>query len=180
MTDEMMNLRALQEKSSDADLLREMIGFTAQRLMELEVEGLTGVGYGEKSVERLVQRNGYRDRTWETAPARSSCASPSCAKAATFLVFWSHEGWPRRRWSCRRLERLNGEIKRRTDVVGIFPNEDAITRLIGALLLEQNDEGAGSRQTRVRAAGAIEPREDSNVDSKLRVDHRGSARPMPT
>jgi putative transposase len=41
MTDEMMNLRALLEKSSDGDLLREMIGFTAQ-LMELEVEGLTG------------------------------------------------------------------------------------------------------------------------------------------
>jgi putative transposase len=40
--------------------LREMIGFTAQRLMELEVEGLTGAAYGEKSPERLAQRNGYR------------------------------------------------------------------------------------------------------------------------
>ena len=43
------------------------------------------------------------------------------------------------------IERVNGEIKRRTEIVGIFPNEASITRLIGAILIEQNDEWAVQR-----------------------------------
>ncbi len=58
--------------------------------------------------------------------------------------------FPREHWtqiaSTNPLERLNGEIKRRSDVVGIFPNEPAIVRLVGALMLEQNDEWAVSRR----------------------------------
>jgi hypothetical protein len=53
-------------KDPGPDLLCEMIGFAAQRVMELEVESLTGASYGDKSAERLVQRNGYRDRDWVT------------------------------------------------------------------------------------------------------------------
>jgi len=53
-----MNLQALVGKSADADFLRELNGFAAQRLMDLEVGSLTGAGYGEKSSERLSQRNG--------------------------------------------------------------------------------------------------------------------------
>ena len=67
MTKDMMALRGLLEKSSDSDLLREMIGFAAERLMELEVGTHTGAALGEKSPARLAQRNGYRDRTWGEA-----------------------------------------------------------------------------------------------------------------
>ena len=66
MTNEMMALQGLLEKTSDADLLREMLGFAAERLMELDVGGKTGAAWGEKSPDRLAQRNGDRDRVWET------------------------------------------------------------------------------------------------------------------
>lgn len=64
MTDVRMALGELLEKGSDADLLREMVGYVAKRLMELDVEGLCGAAHGERSGERENWRNGYRGRAW--------------------------------------------------------------------------------------------------------------------
>ena len=87
MTDEMMSLRTLLEKSSDADLLREMIGFTAHRLMELEMDGLTGADYGERSPDRINQRNGYRDRLWQTRAGTVELRIPKLRKGSYFPGF---------------------------------------------------------------------------------------------
>ena len=87
MTDDMMALRGLLEKSSDAGLLREMIGFTAQRLMALEVEGLTGASHGERSLERINQRNGYRGRAWETRAGTVELKIPKLRKGSYFPGF---------------------------------------------------------------------------------------------
>ena len=84
MTQDMMTLRALLEKSSDADLLREMIGFTAERLMALEVEGLTGAAHGERSADRITHRNGYRDRSWETRAGTVELKIPKLRKGSYF------------------------------------------------------------------------------------------------
>ena len=87
MTDDMMTLRSMLEKGTDADLLREMIGFAAHRLMELEVQGLTGAAPGERSAERLVQRNGYRDRDWETRAGTVELRIPKLRKGSYFPGF---------------------------------------------------------------------------------------------
>jgi putative transposase len=82
-----MDLRELLEKTADTDFLREMIGFTAQRLMELEGETLTGAAHGSRSVDRLTHRNGYRERDWETRAGTVEVRIPKIRKGSYFPGF---------------------------------------------------------------------------------------------
>ena len=87
MTEDKIALRALLEKGSDATFLREMIGFAAERLMALETESLCGAGHGERSAGRRNQRNGYRDRDWETRAGTVELRIPKLRKGSYFPAF---------------------------------------------------------------------------------------------
>ena len=87
MTTPMIDLSDLIEKSTDGDWLREMIGFASQRLMDLEVEGLCGAGFGERSDDRTNHRNGYRDRRWETRAGTVDLKIPKLRKGTYLPAF---------------------------------------------------------------------------------------------
>ena len=87
MTDDRIALRELLEKGSDASFLREMIGFAARRLMELEAEGLCGAAHGERSPERLNQRNGFRERGRQTRAGTVELRIPKLRRGAYFPGF---------------------------------------------------------------------------------------------
>jgi putative transposase len=82
-----MALAELIEKGSDADLLREMIGFVAQRLMDVDAESLCGAGHGERSAERSNSRNGYRERVWETRAGTVPLRIPKLRQGSYFPGF---------------------------------------------------------------------------------------------
>ena len=82
-----MALTELAEKGADIDVLRQMVQFMAQRLMELDVEGRCGAGYDEKSAERLNSRNGYRERTWDTRAGSVELKIPRLRQGSYFPEF---------------------------------------------------------------------------------------------
>lgn len=77
----------LAEKGADSDLLREMIQHIAQRMMEMDVEGLCAAAYGERSPDRANSRNGYRERLWETRAGSIDLKIPRLRKSSYFPGF---------------------------------------------------------------------------------------------
>ena len=71
-----LQLQALLDKGSDHDLLREMMTFVVNRMMDLDVEGITHAAYGERSADRSNSRNGYRERPWHTTVGTVPVAIP--------------------------------------------------------------------------------------------------------
>jgi transposase-like protein len=87
MTEDRLALLELIEKSADADLVREMLGFAAERLMEAEVQARTGAAHGARDPARQVQRNGYRGRVWETRAGRIELEIPRLRRGSYFPSF---------------------------------------------------------------------------------------------
>ena len=87
MTEDRMALQGLLEKASDTEFLRDMISFAAERLMSLEVDALCGAGHGERSEARLTQRNGYRERTWETRAGAVDLRIPKLRRGSYLPCF---------------------------------------------------------------------------------------------
>lgn len=87
MTDDRMAVIELIEQGADSDLVREMLAFAAERMMDLEIEAKTGVPAGARSPERLNHRNGYRERGWDTRAGRIELAIPKLRKGSYFPSF---------------------------------------------------------------------------------------------
>lgn len=87
MTKTSIALTELAEKGGDVDLVRDMLHFIAQRLMDADVEGLCGAPYGERAVPRENSRNGYRERLWETRTGAIDLRIPKLRKGSYFPGF---------------------------------------------------------------------------------------------
>jgi len=87
MTDDKMALMELVEKTDDAELVRELLAYGAQRLMAAEVDQLTGAPAGARSAERTNHRNGYRERPWQTRAGQVDLAIPKLRKGSYFPSF---------------------------------------------------------------------------------------------
>ena len=142
MTEDKIALRELLEKGSDTTFLRDMIGFAARRLMELETDTICGAEHGERSAERRNQRNGYRDRDWETRAGTVELRIPKLRRGSYFPAFLE----PR-----RLAEKALTAVIQEAYVQGIS------TRSVDDLVRTMGMEGIGKSQVS-RLCGEIDER----------------------
>jgi putative transposase len=144
--------------------LRNMLGHCAknqQPMIAAAIRGIFQAESGDEARERLAD---VADRLEATAP---KIARLLLDAEPDLLAFYA---LPREHWSKLRstnpLERVNREIGRRTDVVGIFPNDAALIRLAGALLIEQSDEWLVSRRylSQESLSAILDPEKHPNND----------------
>src|ERR1700693_1606069 len=154
MTDDKIALRTLLEKGSDATFLREMIGFAAQRLMELESEALCGAEHGERSANRRNQRNGYRERDWETRAGSVELRIPKLRRGSYFPGFLE----PR-----RTAEKALTAVIQEAYVQGIS------TRSVDELVKAMGMEGVSKSQVS-RLCGEIDERVKTFLDRPIEGD----------
>ena len=154
MTDDKIALRALLEKGSDATFLREMISFAAERLMQLETETLCGAAPGERSADRTNQRNGYRDRDWETRAGTAELRIPKLRHGSYFPSFLE----PR-----RMAEKALTAVIQESYIQGIS------TRSVDDLVKAMGMEGISKSQVS-RLCGEIEERVGAFLDRPIEGD----------
>ena len=154
MTDDKIALSTLLEKSSDASFLREMIGFAAERLMALETEAICNAVPGERSPERRNQRNGYRDRDWETRAGTVELRIPKLRRGSYFPAFLE----PR-----RMAEKALTAVIQEAYIQGIS------TRSVDDLVKAMGMEGISKSQVS-RLCGEIDERVDAFLTRPIEGD----------
>ena len=154
MTDDKIALRALLEKGSDATFLREMIGFAADRLMQLEADTLCGAAPGERTPERVNQRNGYRDRDWQTRAGNVELRIPKLRRGSYFPTF---------------LEPRRMAEKALTAVIQEAYIQGVSTRSVDDLVKAMGMDGISKSQVS-RLCGEIDERVNSFLDRPIEGD----------
>ena len=154
MTKPTIALTELVEKGADADLLKQMIQFVAQRMMEFDVEGLYGAGFDVKSPDRTNSRNGYRDRLWQTRAGDVDLKIPRLRQGSYFPGFLE----PR-----RTAEKAMAAVIQEAYIQGVS------TRSVDELVKAMGMTGISKSQVS-RLAGEIDERVHAFLDRPLEGD----------
>lgn len=154
MTKPTIALTELVEKGADADLLKQMIQFVAQRMMEFDVEDLCGTGFDVKSPDRTNSRNGYRDRLWQTRAGDVDLKIPKLRQGSYFPGFLE----PR-----RTTEKAMAAVIQEAYIQGIS------TRSVDDLVKAMGMTGISKSQVS-RMAGEIDERVHAFLDRPLEGD----------